>query len=189
MTADLRSLLQLPAHARFVVATLLAGILVLLLAVAVLSLRWFAAGSEQLRAAEPRYSRLAGLDQSVDILRRGSEQAKGRLAELTYPASEALPATEASAQQQLRGLLEAAGMQVSGSQLLEPVEHDGFLELRLELKARGTLAAFESLLVALPVARPTVLVRAMDLTRANTRRREPSEDIVLSLSASVVKLL
>ena len=182
------ALRQLPPSAQLVAGTLVAGALLFLLALAALSLRWFLAGSAALQDADPRYSRLAGLHQSMERLQRASATAESRLAGLAYPASDPLPATEASAQQQLRALLEEAGMAVSGSQLLEPVEHEGFLELRLELKAQGPMAALERFLLALPEARPLVLVRGFDLTRVNTRRREPSEDVSLSLSAGVVKL-
>ena len=79
-------------------------------------------------------------------------------------------------------------MQVSGSQLLAPVAHDGFQELRLELKVTGPMVALERALFALQQARPAVLLRSLELAPKRDRRQDDNRDVIFSLAVSVVKL-
>lgn len=179
-----------PGHIRLVAGTLLGTILLLLLLVTLRGVSWYLQGSERLAYTEPRYARLQGFIHSVDTLRVSSAEVAASLRDLSYPAEDDLAATGASAQQHLRRLLEGAGMDVSGSQVLAPEEHEGYLEIRLDLEANGSMEALEQALLALREARPLVFVRSLDLTPQHNRRRNAPEiqNVALSLKASVVKL-
>lgn len=179
-----------PGHVRLVAGTLFGTVFLVLLLVAMRGVSWYLQGSERLAFTEPRYARLQGFIQSVDTLRINSAEVASSLRDLTYPAEDDLAATGASAQQHLRRLLESSGLDVSGSQVLSPEEHEGYLEIRLDLEANGPMEALEQALLALSEARPLVFVRSLDLAPQHNRRRNAPEvqNVVLSLEASVVKL-
>lgn len=180
----------LPVHARLVSTALFAAIAALLLIVALRGLGWYLDGSERLADSEPRYARLQGYIHSVDALRDSSAAIDQALDGLTYSADRDVAATGAAAQQQLRRLLESAGMAVSGSQVLSPEEHEGFQEIRMDLEASGSMAALEQALIALREARPLVFVQSLQVTPVRTRSRNAPDEqnIALSLNVSVVKL-
>lgn len=181
---------MLPGHARVVSGVLVLALVLLILVVASRGLGWYIEGSERLAYAEPRYARLQGFILNVDALRASSEQINETLSGLAYPASAGLAGAEADAQQQLRGLLRTAGMEVSGSQVMSPKEHEGLVEIRLQLDAAGSMEALEQALVALRDARPLVFVGSLEVTPLRSRRRDAPEiqNVSLSLRASVVKL-
>ena len=181
---------DLPGSAQVVCGVLAAGFALLFFLVAARGLSWYLEGNERLLSSEPRYARLQGFIQHVDALRASNQQIGDSLSELAYPADEGNASVAAVAQQQLRRLLDTAGMQVSGSQVLSPTEHAGLVEIRLQLDASGPMEALEQALVALRDARPMVFVSSLEIAPVQNRQRNAPvvQNVSLSLQASVVKL-
>ncbi|MEQ9465303.1 MAG: type II secretion system protein GspM [Haliea sp.] len=188
MNSILRTVTAMPAHARVVAAVLVAALFVLLLLVAGTMVSWYAEGSQRLQHAEPRIARLLGFADSVEALRASSEQIGQRLEALAYPATADLASTGANAQQQVRRLAEAAGLGVTGSQVLGPTGHDGFQEIRIDVTASGTMDGVEQVLLGLREARPLILVRSIEVTPVLNRRQQTVQNVALSLRVSVLKL-
>ena len=188
MNRILHTVTALPAHARFVAGVLLAFLVVLLLLAAGRMLSWYADGSQRLQYAEPRIARLLGFADSVETLRESSEHIGQRLEALAFPATMDLASTGANAQQQVRRLAEAAGLAVTGSQVLGPTAHEGFQEIRIDVTASGTMEDVEQVLLGLREARPLILVRSVEVTPALNRRQPTAQNVAVSLRVSVLKL-
>ena len=179
---------QLPTHARLV-----ASGTVLLLAVifvyAMLSLAsWFFYYDERVNELEPRIARLQGYALSVEELRESAESVQLTLAEVAFTSSGDAAATGTEVQQIARRYMEAAGFNVTGSQLLVPLTHDGFDEIRVGLDVSGPMEALDQVLVDLSASRPALLVSAINLAPARTRRGDLSQMITGSLRISAVRL-
>lgn len=188
MNRLLYTVTALPTHARLVAGVLLAVLLVLLMLATGKMLSWHAEGSQRLEHAEPRIGRLLGFADSVEALRESSEHIGQRLQALAYPATTDLASTGANAQQQVRRLAEAAGLEVTGSQVLGPTAHEGFQEIRIDVTASGTMEDLEQVLLGLREARPLILVRSVEVTPALNRRQPTAQNVALSLRVSVLKL-
>jgi len=188
MNKLLHTVAALPAQARLVAGGLLAVLLVLLLLVTGRMLSWYAEGSQRLQHAEPRIARLLGFADSVDTLRESGTHIGQRLEALTYPATTDMASTGANAQQQVRRIAEAAGLGVTGSQVLGPTAHEGFQEIRIDLTASGTMESLEQVLLGLREARPLILVRSIEMNPVLDRRQQTAQNLSLSLRVSVLKL-
>lgn len=180
---------RLPRDAQAVLGVLVGVFAVALLVALVWSWNWFATASEQLHQLEPRYARLMGYSYSTDQLRASAQEAARQLVGLAYPAEADMPSSGARAQQQLREVLTAAGLEVSGSQVLSPVEHEGFAEIRIDLTTTGPMAGLERALLGLYAEKPLVFVHSLDIKpQRNRRQQEERQEVVVKLGVSVVKL-
>jgi len=180
---------RLPRNAQAVLGVLVGVFAVAVLMVLVWSWNWYATASEQLHLLEPRYARLMGYSDSTEQLRASARDAAQQLVGLTYPAEADMPSSGARAQQQLREVLTAAGLAVSGSQVLSPVEHEGFAEIRIDLTTTGPMAGLEQALLSLYAEKPLVFVHSVDITpQRNRRQQEAGQEVVVKLGVSVVKL-
>lgn len=184
----MRRFLYLPTHAkRAAVATLvLLGVALVFVLGGVFG--WFLENNERLKELEPRISRLNGLIQSVEKLEQSNRVATSQLAELTYPASLDSATGGASLQRQVRGYMEGAGMSVTGSQVLTSEKREGFEVFRVNVTATGTMESLEEGLIALEAARPLVFIGAIEMMPARTRRGDDSQNIVLKLTLSAMRL-
>lgn len=180
--------MHLSVHARTVASILGGGILLLLFLTVSELLDWYTENTRKLKEFEPRIARLQGYTQSIDGLRRASTQAKEQLSALTYPASSDSGSTGATVQQQLRQHFEAAGLNVTGSQVLAPKVQQGFEDIHIDLTATGPMESLDQALLVLQTMRPLLLVHALELSPAPTRHDDKSQNIVLRLSVSVVRL-
>ncbi|MFA5496326.1 MAG: type II secretion system protein GspM [Porticoccaceae bacterium] len=180
---------QLPRHAQ-VVAAGCAGAIALVVLVILSSLwSWHSDNSQRLEDIEPRIARLLGYIHSFDQLDVAAAHTHAQLASLTYPAGSDSAATGANVQQQLRHQLEAAGLSVTGSQVLAAQARQGFEEIRVNLTASGSMEALDQALLALQQMRPLVLVNSLELSPARARRNDPEQNVMLQLGVSVVRLL
>ena len=115
------------------------------------------AASARLSQLEPRYARLRGLAAQeadltllLDHTRKASEQ-------YIYPAS------QDAAQQRIREILTAAGLQISSSQVLPAKPEKGFERIPLSFRAEGELLALESALAVLSTQLPLILIQDMEV--------------------------
>ena len=112
---------------------------------------------------EPRYARLAGLKASGQELTAATAHAGDLETIYTYPAGQDANQTGNDAQQRVRGLLSAAGMTVSSSQVLPSKEDAGLERIPLSVRAEGDIVALQGALVGIAEARPTVLIDAINI--------------------------
>lgn len=138
----------------------------------------------------PRIARLAGLAESESTLQAASEQANGQLQLLVYSDS-----GDASAmmQQQVRQVLERAGLTVAGSQILSPRVEPLFIRLQLDINATGSIEALEAALQELRGLRPLVMVDSLQAqpVRSRVRRGDvssPEQALTLRIRLSSLRL-
>ena len=121
------------------------------------------AASARLSQLEPRYARLRGLAAQeadltllLDYTRKASEQ-------YIYPASQDAAQAGNAAQQRIREILSAAGLQISSSQVLPAKPEKGFERIPLSFRAEGELLALESALAVLSTQLPLILIQDMEV--------------------------
>jgi len=155
-----------------VLATLLVGIICFLI---IAGKMWSAAAGyhQQSRDLIPRIARLAGLAESESILQLASEQVHAEVTQLVY--AQDIDAG-AALQQQVRRVVERAGLTVSGSQILNPRIENLYSRIPLEVNATGSLEALEAALVELRDLKPIILVDSLQMqpVRARVRRGSTS---------------
>lgn len=113
---------------------------------------------------EPRYARLAGLDQQraeIDAVRTRVREARARY---LFPSAQDAAQTGNAVQQRLREIFAAAGLQVVSSQVLPAKEEKGFDRIPLVLTAEGDLMGLQSVLAELQRQSPVIALQDFDVT-------------------------
>lgn len=138
----------------------------------------------------PRIARLSGLIESEADLQAASEQAQLQLQQMVYGDG-----GDASAlmQQQVRRVMEQAGLTVSGSQILNPKKEALFSRLQLEVNASGSVEALELALQDLRELRPLVMIDSLQAQPVRTRVRRgatvaPEQVLSLRIRLSSLRL-
>lgn len=133
----------------------------------------------EIEAVQPRTARLLGIMESFDQLDTATVQVGGVLRELTYPSSRDSATTAAAMQQDIRELMTAAGLSITGSQILPARVADGLDRLSLDITAEGNIDALDEAFESLGAMRPLVFVRSATIkpsrSRARNRRNEPED--------------
>ena len=145
--------------------------------------------SGQIESLEPRIARLIGITQSHGQLLDANLQINTQLEELMYPATQDTTATGTTLQQVVRNVVQTAGMEVAGSQIL-PSRAEGSLEfVSLNLTLNGDLPSLEALLFGLPSVRPLVFVDSMVVQPARTRGVGAAQDVMVQMTITSVRAL
>lgn len=174
--------------AAFVVLTLLIPALLLLRGLFGLASVGAAYASERSRI-EPRLARLQGLLNEQALLARRSEEAERLLRQLAYPADQDVTALAAALQADVRQLMDAAGMEVSNSQVLPARQEDLFERVIVKLTVSGTTEAFSTALAALSAQRPQLLIEELDaFPERNSRRANGSPAQMVKAVVQVIAL-
>ena len=183
----MQAIKRLPVHARVVALALLAAlVLLLLLAVAWLG-TWYWQEHQEVVSMEPRVARLLGYRDSEAELRAASEAARASLEGLVIAQDAA--AAGAAVQQQVRRILEDAGLGLVGSQVVESVKHEALEEIRVKVSVSGSMEAFDQALVELARARPLLLIDSLRINPVNVRRGEALQLVNVELSFKAVRIL
>jgi general secretion pathway protein M len=138
----------------------------------------------------PRIARLTGLAESEAVLQAASEQAHGQLQLLVYgDAGDA----GAMMQQQVRQVMERAGLTVAGSQILSPRVEALFTRLQLDINATGSIEALEIALQELRDLRPLVMIDSLQAQPVRSRARRgaassPEQVVTLRIRLSSLRL-
>ncbi len=113
----------------------------------------------KLDEVEPRYARLLGLKANAQELDKSIEGATALINLHAYPASQDATQVGNDAQQRLRAVFTAAGMDVVSSQIL-PVKTSAapFEKIALSVRVEGQLVGFQAAMAALSLSHPTVWV-------------------------------
>ncbi|MBS0294432.1 MAG: general secretion pathway protein GspM [Proteobacteria bacterium] len=112
---------------------------------------------------EPRYARLAGLKTGTEALAAASTRARELEALYTYASDVDANQIGNDVQQRVRGLLTAAGMTISSSQVLPSKEETGLERIPLSVRAEGDMVALQGALVGIAEQRPAVLIDAVNV--------------------------
>lgn len=110
---------------------------------------------------EPRYARLLGLVRSQPELETRLQQAREVAGRLALPADVELPRAGADLQQLLRKLAEAAGLGVSGTQILPPQVEDGLELVAVTLNVEAEVPGLQRFLAEVAAESPRITVRSM----------------------------
>ncbi|WCM89170.1 type II secretion system protein GspM [Acidovorax sp. NCPPB 3576] len=146
-------------------------ILVCTLALAILPLvllGWYIAekhqGAEsQLAQMEPRYARLLGLESQRADIEAVLSQANAARTQYIYPASQDANQTGNAAQQRIRDIFSAAGLQVISSQVLPAKDEKGFDRIPLTVRTEGEMLALQSALAVLTSQMPIIVINDLDI--------------------------
>lgn len=125
----------------------------------------------EIEAVEPRTARFLGVMASFDQLQAATAEVDAVLSELAYPAERDSATTAAAMQQDIRELMTAAGLSITGSQILPARVVDGLDRLSLDITAEGNIDALDEALANLGAMRPLVLVRSVTVKPSRARRR------------------
>ena len=167
-------------------------VLALLLPLLVLSIplavgAWYLAQKYQwaqtrIDGLEPRYARILGLQANVPMLDKAIEGATVMLERNAYPAKQDESQAGNAAQQQLRGLFSAAGMEVVSSQILPAKSEKHFDRIAISMRVEGMQPQFQAALVALASARPSIWVEGFSAQHlGNTKLDAPRISVQLNL--------
>ena len=137
---------------------------------------------------QPVMSRLAGAEASAEKLQASNEELKRQLKVLVLPDEGDANAAAASLQQKVRSAMSEQGMSIVGSQILAPVEGEGYQELSLSMNLTGPIASIESALEVLTLMEPKVIVTSTQLSPARSRPGEQNINLRLNLVALRRKL-
>lgn len=134
----------------------------------------------------PRIARLQGLIDNQAALSVSAEQADRLMVDLVYPVTEDRAAVAARLQQNIRQLLDEAGLSVSNSQVLPVREVELFDYIGLKLTVTGNVDSLDAGLATLLSHRPLLLVESLEIwpNRSN-RRKKKDEQELQSLSATL----
>lgn len=110
---------------------------------------------------EPRYARLLGLEANRENLARATARGQSLLTQYTYPVEQDASQAGNDAQQRIRNLLTASGMDIASSQVLAPKEEKGFQRIPLTVRAEGEMVALEAALAGLAEQAPAILIDAI----------------------------
>lgn len=111
----------------------------------------------------PRYARIEGLLASQAEITQAQADAQARLARYVYPAAPDANQTGNAAQQRVRDLFTAAGVQIVSSQVLPAKVDKGFDTVPLTVRGEGDLITVQAALAALAEQTPAILLRGIAL--------------------------
>lgn len=117
----------------------------------------------QLEKLEPRHARLLGLSSQQSDIVSLLEQVQKAGEQYIYPASQDSAQAGNAAQQRIREIFSAAGLQISSSQVLPSKVEKGFERIPLTVRADGDLLALQSALAVLSSQLPLILISDMDV--------------------------
>ena len=116
-----------------------------------------------LEKLEPRHARLLGLSSQESDIAALLEQVQKAGEQYVYPASQDAAQAGNAAQQRIREIFSAAGLQISSSQVLPSKTEKGFERIPLTVRADGDLLAVQSALAVLSSQLPLILISDMDV--------------------------
>lgn len=163
--------MRVPDRSRVVVGATV-GLAALLLVMAIshfMALR--ADFAREIDLIEPRTARLLGILETADQLEAAGGRAAAMLRELAYPAGRDSATMAAGLQQDVREVLTAAGMSVTGSQVLPVRRAQGHDRLTLDITAEGNIQSLDEALSGLALMRPLVFIESLKVKPVRTRAR------------------
>lgn len=148
--------------------SVLAVLVPVLVIVGYLAHQWFSANTV-LEQGEPRLARLLGLRDAADRVREAREAAEEALSATAY--SDDMPSDRVGTdlQQRLRTAADSAGVAISGSQVIEGREENGFEQVVVAMSFESSHEQLQQLLQTLAQQAPAVYVDSLTLMPARSR--------------------
>lgn len=146
--------------------------------------RWAQA---RLAELEPRYARLLGFEASQDELAKTSENARNLLGKFAYPASQDVTQAGNDAQQRVRSIFSAAGLDIVSSQVLPPKQEKSFDRIPVSVRAEGRLLALQTALVGLSSQSPAILIDGFTVQTIGAVRAEVPQRLGIQFNLSVLR--
>ncbi len=143
---------------------------------------------EQLAQLEPRFARLAGLQQSKDRLASAEASASALLASHVYPASQDAVQVGNDAQQRIRALFADSKLDVASIQVLPPKEQAPFDRIGVVLRVEGELAGIQNALALLDKQAPTVWVDSVSIQSVGFVKPQSAQRLAAQFSFSVLRV-
>lgn len=112
----------------------------------------------RLEELEPRYARMVGLDAQRAEIAEVLAQVHAARGKYVYPAEQDATQAGNAAQQKVRDLLNAAGLQISSSQVLPSKPDKGYERIPITVRAEGDWLAVQSALAVLSSQVPVIIV-------------------------------
>lgn len=137
---------------------------------------------------EPRYARFMGLEVGKSELATASEHARSLLEQYVYPQDKDISQAGNDAQQRVRDILSAAGLQVGSSQVVPPKVDATFDRIQLTVRAEGELAALQGALIGLSTLKPAIFVDSMTASVMGTPKAEVSQKLAIQLNLSALRV-
>lgn len=142
---------------------------------------------ERLAELEPRHARLLGLEASAEPLRAARAQSQALLAQYVYAAQLDASQVGNDAQQRVRDLFSAAGLQMLSSQVL-PAKAQGLVDrVPLSVRTEGELLALQSALALLSGQRPAIVVDALDVQTLGLVRADAPQKLSVRFDLFVLR--
>lgn len=177
----------LPTHARVVAIAIVSLVALLLLLVLGRLGVWYWQEHQEVVGMEPQVARLLGYRESEAEIRSASEAARASLAGLVY--TQDATSVGATVQQQVRRILEEAGLSVLNREVVEGTVHEALEEVLVRVTANGSLEALDQALIELSRARPLLLLDAVKINPVNVRRGEPLQLVNIELAFKAARVL
>lgn len=137
---------------------------------------------------DQRYARLAGLQRAASALEQASHEAAEQLARLAYPAATGIDRVGADVQQRVRSLAQTHGLEMVGSQILQPRANETVQSIPLVAILDGDLYAMHGFLVELDRTRPLVRVEQVSIQPLQSRPGQAQESLRMQLNLIAVQL-
>lgn len=144
--------------------------------------------SEQLAKLEPRISRLAGLQADKPELEKLAKSVTERLQKQTYPASQDATQSGNDAQQKLRALFTASGLDVVSSQVLAPKQEKDFDRIPLVFRLEGQLNGLQAAMLVLSNETPSILVESFNVQTIGYVKADTPQRLAIQFNLSVLRL-
>lgn len=112
----------------------------------------------RLSELEPRYARLLGLLEQRTEISAALAQAKDAQVRYVYPATQDAAVAGNAAQQRVREILSASGLQISSSQVLPPKAVKGYERIPISVRTEGEWLAVQSALAVFSNQLPLIVV-------------------------------
>ena len=142
---------------------------------------------EQLNQLEPRYARLLGLRERADDLKSIEANVQNRLRQYVYPSGQEISQAGNDAQQRVRGVFSAAGLDVVSSQVLPPKDEQDFDRISISVRLEGELLGLQSALAVLPGMTPVVLVDGMSVQTIGLPKPDVPQRLAIQFNLSVLR--
>lgn len=146
--------------------------------------RW---AQDRLAELEPRYARLLGMEASQGELEKTAAQARALLTQYAYPASQDVSQAGNDAQQRIRNIFSAAGLEIVSSQVLAPKPEKTFDRIPLSVRAEGQLLALQSALVGLSSQSPAILIEGFNVQTIGAVRADRPQRLGVQFNLSVLR--
>lgn len=142
---------------------------------------------EQLAQLEPRFARLAGLQQSQERLASAEASANALLASHVYPPSQDAVQVGNDAQQRIRALFADSKLDVASIQVLPPKEAAAFDRIGVVLRVEGELTGIQNALALLEKQAPTVWVESVSIQTVGFVKPQSAQRLAAQFSFSVLR--